>query len=209
MFRTKLLASVLVGLATVGTPVVAAEGVTVFADLFDARLAPGWHWLRPDPADWCLRDGGLEIRNRPGDAGTVRNALLRAAPDRTSGTHVIEVTVRHLQVPTEQYEQAGITWYSNGKPVFKFVKELVDGTLMMIPGRQPMDAASVRLRLTVTRDRYVAEYQPGGEGPFHHAAAGELPTPEADQVSLQAYHGPAAGEHWVSFDDFRITKVAD
>ena len=26
----------------------------------------------------------------------------------------------------QQYEQAGITWYNDGKPVFKEVKELVD-----------------------------------------------------------------------------------
>ncbi|MCP5516898.1 MAG: hypothetical protein H7A45_06520 [Verrucomicrobiales bacterium] len=209
MLRTKIISLLLAGCTAAVLPTAATEEAPSFAEDFEGRLDGGWTWLRPDPQDWCLRQGGLEIRNRPGDAGSVRNALLRPAPDRTNGTWIIEVTVRHLQPPTGQYEQAGITWYSGGEPVFKFVKELVDGVLMMIPGRQPMPAASVRLRLTVTGNRYVAEYQPDAAGPFHRAATGELPAASSDQISLQCYHGPAGDEHWVRFDDFRIAVSAE
>ena len=62
--------------------------------------------------------------------------------------------------PTVQYEQAGITWYVGGKPVFKLVKELVDGKLVIIPGRKPMTAKSVQLRLIVTADSFTAQYRP-------------------------------------------------
>jgi hypothetical protein len=151
----------------------------------------------------------LEIRVRPGDANTVRNALVRLAPDRRQGRFAIEVTVTNQQPPKQQYEQAGITWYTSGKPVFKLVKELVDGQLMIIPGRKPMTNDSVQLRLVVTADSWTAQFRPGGQGEFQTAETGKLPPPGDDRVSLQCYHGPTEAEHWIRFDDFRIQKLAD
>lgn len=112
-------------------------------------------------------------------------------------------------MPIQQFEQAGITWYSDGQPVFKLVKELVDGQLMMIPGRQPMTHPSVQLRVEVTGKTWTGFYRPGGEGPFLKAGGGELPLAAAEEVSLQGYHGPADAEHWVRFDDFRVLRLAD
>ncbi len=187
----------------------AAEPAVVFADAFDHRLADGWTWSREAPEFWCLREGALEIRVQPGDAQTVRNALVRPAPDRRQGRFAIEVTVTNLKRPTQQFEQAGITWYTNGEPVFKLVKELVDGQLMIIPGRPAMTNDSVQLRLIVSADSWVAQFRPDGKGEFQTAAKGTLPPPANDQVSLQCYHGPADAEHWIRFDDFRILKLDD
>ncbi|MBK9140408.1 MAG: hypothetical protein IPM17_16880 [Verrucomicrobia bacterium] len=187
----------------------AAEPAVVFADAFDHRLADGWTWLREAPEFWCLREGALEIRVQPGDAQTVRNALVRPSPDRRQGRFAIEVTVTNLKRPTQQFEQAGITWYTNGEPVFKLVKELVDGQLMIIPGRPAMTNDSVQLRLIVSADSWVAQFRPDGKGEFQTAAKGTLPPPANDQVSLQCYHGPADAEHWIRFDDFRILKLDD
>ncbi|RME92141.1 MAG: hypothetical protein D6766_10550, partial [Verrucomicrobia bacterium] len=103
--------------------------------------------------------------------------------------------------------QAGITWYHDGQPVFKLVKELVDGQLMMIPGRQPMTHETVQLRLEVRGRSYVARYRPGARGPWLESARGELSPPGRDEISLQGYHGPADAEHWVRFDDFRIVRL--
>jgi hypothetical protein len=187
----------------------AQEPTVLFEEAFDGSLKPGWTWLREEPAWWCIRDGGLEIRNRPGNASTVINALVRQAPDRRQGSFAVEVTVRNHKVPTEQYEQAGITWYNDGKPVFKLVKELVDGQLMIIPSRKSMTRETVQLRLVVDGNRYTAQFRPDGEGQFQTAAAGELPEPANDRVSLQCYHGPAEGDHWIRFDDFRIVQLTD
>jgi hypothetical protein len=181
----------------------------VFEDRFDAKPTAGWRWLREDPADWRVREGALEIRVRPGDANTVRNALVRPAPDRRQGRFAFEVSVTNLRRPNQQYEQAGLTWYRNGKPVFKLVKELVDGQLMIIPGRKPMTNDTVQLRLVVSGNSWSAQFRPGGKGEFQTAAAGELPTPGNDEISLQCYHGPADAEHWIRFDDFRIIKLAE
>lgn len=184
-----------------------STGQTVFEDQFEGRLGEGWRWLRENPGAWRFREGALEIRVEPGVADTVRNALVREAPDRGIGTCVVEVVVANTVRPTEQYEQAGITWYCGGKPVIKLVKELIDGDLYIIPGKIPMVSESVRLRLTLTADSFKAEFQPGGKGEFQTAASGSLPPPDGDQVSIQCYNGPAEGEHWIRFDDFRIVRV--
>ena len=180
----------------------------VFADNFADGLGAGWSWLRENPDCWRIQDGGVEIRVEPGVAETVRNALVRPAPDRSEGTFAIEVTITNHALPTQQYEQAGITWYNDGTPVFKEVKELIDGELYIIPGKQPMPTNSVRLRLLVTADSWEAQYCPQGATEFQTAASGELPPPANDQVSIQCYNGPADEEHWIRFENFRITRLS-
>ncbi|MDZ7618969.1 MAG: hypothetical protein U1E05_18335 [Patescibacteria group bacterium] len=207
------------GLAVLGCGMIGPQGVSVgaaaepagekvlFEDRFDGKLAAGWTWLRENPDAWRVRDGALEIRIEPGLAHNVKNALLRPAPDRRAGKYAFEVTVTNTVPPTQQYEQAGITWYTGGEPVFKIVKERIDGGLFIIPGRKPMDAKTVRLRLVVDGERWTAQYQPGAQGEFLTAAEGKLPPPGDDQVSIQGYHGPADAEHWIRFQNFRIVQL--
>lgn len=142
----------------------AAEPEVVFKDEFKGKLDKGWKWLREERKAWRIKDDALEIRVQPGKADTVKNALVRKAPDRSKGKYAIEVTVTNTAKPTQQWEQAGITWYHKGKPVFKLVKELIDGKTWIIPGRKPMPSRSVRLRLVVTADRWIAQYRPEGKG---------------------------------------------
>ena len=179
----------------------------VFTDSFAGSLDPAWSWVRENSDLWRLENGGLEICVQPGKADTVVNALLRLSPDRSKGTFAIEITVYNHTLPTDQYEQAGITWYNRGKPVFKLVKELIDGDLYIIPGKQPMKTQSVRLRLIVTANSWEAQYRPEGASDFETAASGELPSPDEDQVSLQCYNGPEGSNHWIRFEDFQIKKL--
>jgi len=179
----------------------------LFEERFDGKLDAGWSWLRENPSAWRIREGALEIRNQPGAANDVKNALVRTAPDRSGGKFAVDVTVTNTIVPSQQYEQAGITWYNDGKPVFKLVKELVDGQLMIIPGRKPMTSEMVQLRLIVTSDSFVAQFRPNAEGDFQTAETGTLPAPANDQVSIQCYHGPAETEHWIRFDDFCVSRL--
>ncbi len=185
-----------------------SEEEVVFQENFEGELDADWMWLREHPDCWRMRDGGLEIMVEPGVAATVRNALVRPAPDRSRGIYAIEVTIFNHTVPTQQYEQAGITWYQNGEPVFKEVKELVDGEVLVIPGGRPMPTQSVRLRLVVDSESWEARFRPEGAAGFSTAATGELPAAEMEQVSLQCYNGPAGEEHWIRFEDFRIVRVA-
>lgn len=192
-----------------GGGLLAAEPEVVFEDEFSKKPADGWSWLREKPEAWRIKDEALEIRVEPGKANTVKNALVREAPDRSRGTFAVEVTVTNTTKPTTQWEQAGITWYTGGKPVFKLVKEFIDGDLYIIPGRKPMGAETVQLRLIVTAHGWTAQYRPGGKGEFQIAAAGKLPASDKDQVSIQCYNGPPDAEHWIRFDHFRILKMAD
>jgi len=179
----------------------------VVEEAFDIAPKPPWAWLRESPQDWRIRSSALEISVRPGDAQSVRNALLRPAPDRDQGRFAIELTVTSLSTPTEQFEQAGITWYSGGEPVLKLVKERVDGQLMIIPGRKPMTNETVQLRLEVDAKTWKALFRPEAKGDYVLAGTGELPLANQDQVSIQCYHGPADRPHWIRFDDFRILKL--
>jgi len=192
-----------------GVSLEGAEPKVIFEDRFDAKPAEGWTWLRENPGGWRVRDSALEIRVEPGVAPTVKNALVRPAPDRRKGKFAIEVTVTNLTRPIQQYEQAGITWYIDGKPVFKLVKELIEGGLYIIPGKVPMDSKSVQLRLVVTADGFTAQFRPEGKGEFKTAASGKLPPPGKDEVSIQCYNGPPSAEHWIRFDNFRILELAD
>jgi len=188
------------------TPIIKSQAV-LFEERFDGKLDAGWSWLRENSSAWRLRRGALEIQVEPGVAPTVKNALVRQAPDRSGGKFAIDVTVTSTTKPTQQYEQAGITWYNDGKPVFKLVKELVDGKLMIIPGRKPMSSETVQLRLIVTSDSFTAQFRPNAEGEFQTTATGKLPAPNNDQVSIQCYNGPPNTEHWIRFDNFRISRL--
>jgi hypothetical protein len=205
---TRLVAAVL---ALLAVPAVlgAGEPRVVFEDSFKDKLAEGWTWLRENPQAWRIKDDALEIRVEPGVAHNVRNALVRKAPDRTQGKYAFEVTIANTVKPTNQYEQAGITWYCGGKPVFKLVKELINGELFIIPGKKPMASETVQLRLVVAGDVWTAQFRPDAKGEFQTAATGKLPPAGDDQVSLQCYNGPADAEHWIRFDDFRMVELPE
>jgi len=187
---------------------IAAEDKALFQDTFKGKLAEGWSWLRADPADWRATADGLEIRLRPGDANSVKNALVRPLP-KFEGKLAIEVTVTSLSDPTEQYEQAGITLYHEDKPVFKLVHERVDGKLVVVPGKVAAEKLSVRLRLIVGGGRFIAQFRQEGEKEFQTAAKGDLVIADGDKISVQGYHGPAEPAHWIRFSDFVLKDVRE
>ena len=193
--------------AMMGCSGAAVNEEVVFSEKFQDELAEGWHWLREQPEDWRLQDGGLELRARPGDAHTVTTALLHPAPSLAEGPLIFEVTVTFLDELTEQFEQAGLTWYDDGEPVFKLVHELVDGEMMIIPGRALTESQTVTLRLLVSEGHYEAQYREEGEEAFHTVDAGELSTGTDSHISLLTYHGPEDAEHWVRFTDFRVLRA--
>jgi len=185
----------------------AAEPKVLFEDTFDKKLGDGWPWLRENKDTWRIKDGGLEIRVEPGKANSVKNALVRKAPDRLKTKFAVEVTVTFTAEPTQQFEQAGITWYHQKKPVFKLVHERIDGSLWIIPGRKLAPKKTVQLRLVVDGGKLTAQFREGLKAEFQTVGSKELPPPADDQVSIQCYNGPAAGEHWIRFDDFRIVEL--
>ena len=203
--KTFLLSPVV--LLMLGSLVSAAEPRVLFEDTFNKKPGDGWTWLRENKDAWRVKDGGLEIRVEPGKADTVKNALLRKAPDRSKTKFAVEVTVTFTADPTQQWEQGGITWYHGKKPVFKLVHEHIDGKDWVIPGRKPAPKKTVQLRLVVDGTRWTAQFREDLKGKFQTAKSGQLPPPGDDEVSLQCYNGPAEAEHWIRFDDFRIVEL--
>lgn len=186
---------------------VLSEGEVVFADPFENQLANGWMWLRQEPARWCIRDRGLEIRVWPGFADTVENALLWTVPDRGKDLWSFEVTVTNLKAPVQQWEQAGLTWYSDKKPVFKLVKELVDGRIVIMPGKVEIQDVPVQLRLDVQGQEFKAFYRTNFSEPYLLAGQGSIPAGKEEQISAQCYHGPDSAEHWIRFTNFRVLRT--
>jgi len=205
--KTSLLTSV--ALFLLGSLVSAAEPQVLFKDTFDKKPGDGWTWLRESKDAWRVKDGGLEIRVEPGTANNVKNALLRKAPDRSKTKFAVEVTVTFTADPTQQFEQGGITWYHQKKPVFKLVHERIDGETWIIPGRKPAPGKTVQLRLVVDGSQWTAQFREDLKGQFQTTASGQLPPPGNDQVSIQCYNGPPQAEHWIRFDDFRIVELPD
>ena len=189
--------------------VLADEPKVLFQDSFEKKLGDGWTWLRENKDTWRIKDGALEIQVEPGVAHNVKNALLRKSPDRSKKKFAVEVTVTFTSDPTRQYEQAGITWYHDKKPVFKLVHERIDGDLWIIPGRKPAPKRTVQLRLVVDGRKWTAQFREDLKGEFQTAAEGQLPPPGDDQISLQCYNGPTDGQHWIRFDDFRIVELSE
>jgi hypothetical protein len=179
----------------------------IFEDPLKKKLAKGWSWLREDAKAWRHSAKGLEIRVQPGLAGTVKNALVRPAPDRRQGKYAIEVTVEFTSPPTNQYEQAGLTWYQGDKPVFKLVHEFIDGKTYVIPSKKPTDNRVIQMRLIVSEDQFVAQYRFGAKGEFQTATTGKLPPGKNEKISIQCYNGQATAEHWMRFSDFRVVKL--
>src|SRR5919109_827529 len=81
----------------------AAEPQVVFEDTLKGKLGEGWHWLREKTSTWRHSENGLEIRVEPGLADSVKNALVRKAPDRSLAKYAIEVTVEMTSPPSRQY----------------------------------------------------------------------------------------------------------
>ena len=187
----------------------AAEPRVIFEDRFDGKLGEGWNWLRENPKTWRFKDGALEIRVEPGVAPTVKNALVRKAPDRTKGKYAVEVTITFTSPPTNPFEQAGITWYRDGKPEWKLVHELVKGKICVIPSATPTSTNTVELRLILTKDQLTAQVRPDGKGEFKTVGTRPLAASDNEQVSIQCYNGPAKEDHWMRFDDFRIVELPE
>jgi hypothetical protein len=206
MRQTVLLLSVLLGAPQL---VRAADPVVVFEDPLQGKLAAGWDWLRENPGAWRHAPKGLEVRVEPGKADTVKNALVRPAPDRSRGKYAIEVTVAFTAPPTQQYEQAGLTWYQGGKAAFKLVHEHIDGRTYIIPGKKPTASRLVQLRLVVTREDYLAQFRPDVKGEWQTAASGKLAAGADEKISIQCYNGPDGAEHWMRFSDFRILRLPE
>ena len=194
----------------------------LFQEDFRPTLESGWSWVREAPDAWRVKDGALELRILPGNlwggANNARNVLVRPAPDLAGGE--IEITVRFENAPTEQYEQVNLAWYYDDSHMVKLGREIVDGPVCVVMGREEKDQCRTiarppvlggwyRLRLTVSGNQIRGAYWPEGAAAWTDAGACTLPTPPRGvqpKISLHAYNGPKDKEHWARVTEFRVVR---
>lgn len=217
----RLRVSLLLGgaLATVAT---AASEQVIFQEDFRGALDAGWSWVREDPKAWRVKDGALELRILPGNlwgrANNAPNVLVRPAPDPSSGD--VEITVKFENAPTEQYEQVNLAWYYDDSHMVKLGREIVDGPVCVVMGREerdqtrtiarpPVPGGWYRLRLVVSGNEVRGFYWPEGATAWTEAGSCTLPTPPPGvppKISLHAYNGPKDKEHWARIAEFRVVR---
>lgn len=203
----RTVALIAITLSLMHNPVNADKQEVIFEDGFDGKLAAGWSWIGGDKAKHRVTNKGVEVHHQSFQTG-----LKRELPSRAKGAFAVEVTLTSLSAPKQQYEQAGLMWFIDGKTKFKFVKERIDGDLYMYPGKKPMTTATVQMRLEVRGEAFTALYQPDGKGEYKEAFSGKLPAAEAGKkevIGLICFHGPQDAEHWIRWDGFRIVKLGE
>ena len=194
----------------------------IFHDDFHGRLAEGWSWRREHREAWWVSDRGLEVRIEPGNmwgpANDARNVLVRPAPEVGDGELEISVTVETH--PTNQYEQADLVWYYDDSNMVKLGRELVDGKVSIVMGREqgdrtrtlaliPIQAEFVRLKLIVKGNQVRGQYLLAGSEKWQDANKCDMPAPKdgKPKISLQFYQGPADSEHWARVTAFRVERI--
>lgn len=193
----------------------------LFQDDFKSRLGEGWSWVREDREAWRVTGNGLEVRIEPGNmwgpANDARNLLVRSAPD--ASRNEIEISVNVENHPTGQYEQVELVWYYDDSHMVKIGRELVDGKLSIVMGREendktrtlaiiPIKSDSVRLKLLIKGNRIHGRYRlPDSED---WRDVGECDAPTATnakaRISLQFYQGPPNSDHWARVSEFCIRR---
>ena len=214
--------SLVLGVLAVSRPALSAE-VLFEADFREGPgPGPGWSWVREAPEAWRVKDGALELRILPGNlwgsANNAKNVLVRPAPAPEGGT--IEITARFDNAPTEQYEQINLAWYYDDSHMVKLGREIVDGPVCVVMGREEKDRCRTiaqppvpggwhRLRLTVSGNEIRGAYWSEGATAWTDAGATTPPTPPAGvppKISLHAYNGPKDQEHWARVTEFRVVR---
>lgn len=195
---------------------------TLFQDEFKGHLGEGWSWIREHPDAWRVTQHGLEVRIEPGNmwgpANNAHNLLVRPAPDASK--QEIEVSVTFETYPTNQYEQADLVWYFDDSNMVKIGRELVDGKVSIVMGREqadktrtlaiiPIKTDAVRLQLSVKGNRIHGRYLTPDSTAWRDAGECDPPEPgnAKARISLQFYQGPADSEHWARVTKLRIQHV--
>ncbi|MDB6021812.1 MAG: hypothetical protein JWQ04_1669 [Pedosphaera sp.] len=194
----------------------------LFRDDFAGQLGEGWSWVREHPGEWRVSSRGLKVHIEPGNmwgpANDARNLLVRPAPDASQDE--IEVSVTFETHPTNQYEQADLVWYFDDSHMVKIGRELVDGKISVVMGREaedktrtlaivPIKSDAVRLRLSVKGNHIRGRFRTSDTAEWRVAGECDLPQPAnvKARISLQFYQGPADSAHWARATEFRIRRT--
>jgi hypothetical protein len=203
-----------------------AEDV-LFEDDFDDGLSSAWQAVGLDKKDYRIRDGGIELRVQPGKLTPETPMLKVTLPLTSSGIVVASVEVTILDRFTEPGEFAGLLLTAERGVEFGGKKRRLEGFMVFSPPRvdfvgkpgEEADPAKYTLKYwpaveeagplrVIVRDNY-AHFQvgPSEEGQYLNLFHSAIRTDKKQRgFALVAADGPEDEEHWVRFDNFRVTK---
>lgn len=194
----------------------------IFQDDFKGKLGEGWTWVREHREAWRATERGLEVRIEPGNmwgpANDAKNVLVRPAPDVSKGE--IEISLNVENQPTNQYEQVDLVWYYDDSDMVKIGRELVDGQLSVVMGREqadrtrtvkivPIKGDSVLLKLLVNGNQIHGQFRAPDSLDWQEVGGCDLPAPTngPTKISLQFYQGTADSGHWARVSEFRVQRT--
>ena len=208
--------------------VVAGEEV-LFEDKFEKGLSPKWSVVGLKKQDYRIKDGGLEMRVRPGRRNKEMPMLSVELPFDTFKNVEASVEMTPLDPFTEPGEAAGLYLLDEDRPEFHAEKTNANGYFVFSPpelvfiGKKGTEEAGNR------RD-YAVKFWPANAdfGALRIITGGHQgyfqvgPTKEGKYLTLfecavnrdsnrrgfalTAYGGPTDKEHWVRFDNFRVVR---
>lgn len=183
-------------------------------------LAPGWRWVRHEPAATRLEAGEVLIRLLPGgmhaDHDGVHNLLVRPFEPRDA---IVSVRVSHA--PEGLYENAQIV-------LFRDVDNYVVVTKESYPGRDPdrvvqivaevdgepdvahkavYGEADAVLGLRLSGRTVTGLYRRGEDDPWREIGAVALPDWDRYEVGIGTSYGVEGVERWARFRDFRVAPA--
>ncbi|MEZ6106561.1 MAG: hypothetical protein R3B96_10695 [Pirellulaceae bacterium] len=199
----------------------------LFEDRFDEGLSPEWKVVGLDEADYRVRDGALELRVQPGRHAADTPMLMVLLPFETSQTVIASVEVTLLDDFTEPDESAGIFLTDADSREFGAQKRNLNGHLVYSPGNVefvgedgeegdpqqyalkflPANDGDGPLRIIVRANYAHFQVGPSTDGSyrnFFHSAV--RPKEPQRGFCLSASGGPVDREHWVRFDNFKVTR---
>lgn len=225
MLRRSLVA--IIAFACLGTCRLGMGEEVLFEDDFSAALSPEWRAVGLNKDDYRIRDGGLEMRVQPGRSTGDTPMLMVLLPFTTSETVTASVEVSLLDPFTEPDESAGIFLTDADSREFGGQKRYLNGHLVFSPGAVefigeegeegdpqqyalkfwPANDVDGPLRIIVRGHHGYFQVGPSHEGNYLNFFHSALRQNEPQRgFCLSASGGPSDREHWVRFDNFRVTR---
>lgn len=205
----------------------AGHAELLFEDRFDKELSDRWEIVGLTKEDYRLRDGGLEVRIQPQQGSDKTPMLKIMLPFTIEDTAIASVEVTVLDEFTHEGEGAALCLLDETGVDFTVQKQRIEGGLFFAPGEYrfagkdgeegnpakyhvhytPATNAAGPLRIVTRGDHAYFMVGPSDEGKyltFFHSAVN--PKPKRRGFALRAGGGKPGDNHWVRYDNFRVTK---
>ena len=200
---------------------------TIFEDAFDDSLSAEWKVVGLKKEDYCIRNGGLEMRVRPGKKSRDTPMLMVVLPFKTAKTVTASVELTLIDRLTEPGESAGLFLTDEDSREFGGEKMNLNGHSVFSPGEVefigkegtegdpqqyalkfwPANDEFGPLRIIVRGNYGYFQVGPSSDGKYLNFFHSALRRNELKRgFCLSASGGPTDKHHWVRFDNFRVVR---